>query len=30
MKSLKFGLKTDISNSGWKRTYPLLNPYYGI
>ncbi|CAH1980426.1 unnamed protein product [Acanthoscelides obtectus] len=29
-KNLRFSLKTDISNSGCKTTYPLLIPYYGI
>ncbi|CAH1963894.1 unnamed protein product [Acanthoscelides obtectus] len=29
-EDLRFSLKTDISNSGCKTTYPLLIPYYGI
>ncbi|CAH2003245.1 unnamed protein product [Acanthoscelides obtectus] len=29
-KNSRFSLKTDISNSGCKTTYPLLIPYYGI
>ncbi|CAH1995989.1 unnamed protein product [Acanthoscelides obtectus] len=29
-EELKVRLKTDISNSGCKTTYPLLIPYYGI